>query len=164
MVGWILLGLGFLPLFFLWAALHEVMHYLAASSVREVDRVHFKLYPHTDPVAGFRFASVSWYQRGPPLEGRAEAWVYLAPRVPDLVGALLFPLAALFPGWWAYIWALVWLGGLIDGAWGSIGYTPHSDLRRGAQGLGISPWWLRIAGWALFTSSAALGTTLMVLR
>jgi hypothetical protein len=103
-----------------------------------------------------RFGGVRYLPKRRPTP-REDAAISLAPRIPNLIAVVLTPLSALLPGNWAILWLLVWGSGLIDLAYGSIGFSPFSDLRKAAENLEISPWLLRGLGF-LFVSLSACWT------
>lgn len=156
-----------IPCFFLWSAIHELSHLVVAKLQRDyVVRPSFKLYPHIDEVSQeFRWASISWeYPRDPKLSGKEFAAIMLAPRVLGLIAAIALPFACLLPELWMISsWLTIWGCGLIDLAYGSIGFSANSDLRVAALNLNISPWILRIAGWSVAIVSVAITITLLVI-
>lgn len=162
---WVVAGALALPAFFAWSALHEVSHYLAARLFRRVVSVRFRIYPHVDPVAGFRWAAVEWEYEGEPYAPAQDAFISAAPRIPDLVAVLLTPLAAAMPEpWLAAAWAVLVGAGLVDLAVGSIGWSEHSDLQRFARLGGHDLWTLRVAGWAAALGSAGTTVGLLLAR
>lgn len=146
--------------FFLWAALHEFSHGLAAKiELGSGTIVRYKLYPHFMPSGRFVFAEASWGSlSSKALEPRVKARIMLAPRVPDLVGATLFPLTAPvdFGVWWSILLAVAAGGALVDLAVGSLGIAPDSDLRAAASTLYRSPWKFRIIGFSIAAVSVAV--------
>jgi hypothetical protein len=152
-----------IPAYFIWTALHELAHYLMASRFRETSNVKFKLYPHKDPGQDFVWASVEYTLTSAlsPIETTA---VMLAPRILGFVALCLLPLSALFPFMWLQaVWMVFWGAGLVDMAWGSIGYTATSDLQRAAKSMRWNPWFLRILGWSLVLVSFAIMIVVFVI-
>jgi hypothetical protein len=152
------------PAFFVWSAVHELSHYVAARCLRRLSSASFKLYPHMQD-GHFVFASVSWtydsYDQT--LSPAEDALVSIAPRVPDLLAVVLAPMACLMPEpWIAAAWAVVVGAGLVDLAFGSIGTTSASDLQRFVRGGGHDVWVVRIVGWFLALSSASLTIGLLI--
>jgi len=152
-----LAALAVIPSFFLWAALHELAHYAVLKSYRPNASASFTLYPHRE-YGRFFWARINWEFDGEDITDRERAWVSLAPRIPDLVGATAAPLLAWLLPWpwpWTLIAVVVAAGSLLDLAIGSIGHDPESDLKRAARGLGTSVWAFRVPGWLLALGSAA---------
>jgi tetrahydromethanopterin S-methyltransferase subunit E len=151
-----------LPAFFMWSALHELSHYLMARRYRTITEASFRLYPHVEG-SNFVFASVLWEHDGAPFTPAEDAAISFAPRILDLLAVILTPLATLMPEpWLATSWCVLIGAGLVDLSYGSIGYTAASDLQRFAMGGGHSVWVVRIIGWALAVSSAALTVGLLI--
>lgn len=162
---WLVAALAAVPAFFLWSAVHELSHYLAARVFRKVVSVDFKLYPHVDPIAGFRWAAVWWEYEGPEILPVEDAAISVAPRIPALAACLLAPVAAAMPEpWAAALWAVLVGGGIVDQAVGSIGWNRHSDLQRFARGGGHDLWTLRVAGWLTVLGSASTTIALLAWR
>lgn len=143
------------PLFFLWAAAHELAHYLAVRAFASVD-AQFYLWPHRHEGRWY-WARVRWTYSGPErLSAQQLAWVFWAPRWADLLAVALLPLGPLMGDWGALAWTVVWAGGLIDLGFGSTGISETHDMRRYARMWELSPWLFRIAGSALIALSVAL--------
>ena len=144
-----------IPAFFLWTSIHELSHLAAAKLLVGADLEEMKLYPHVDPVAGFRWGSVQWRWKGRPPTDKAWAGIMFAPRLPNLAAALGFPFVGLLPVTGTLFVALcVFVGaGLVDLGNGSMGMGKYSDLRRGAGYLKKSPWLFRIAGFSAIAVS-----------
>ena len=141
--------------FFLWAALHELTHYIVLKKYRPEATASFKLYPHRE-YGRFFWARVAWEFDGEDINAYELAWVSIAPRFPDLVGVnLTVALAWLLPWPWVLPAVVLAAGSLVDLAVGSIGRDPESDLLRVSRGWQTSPWPLRILGWLLVLASAA---------
>lgn len=145
------------PSFFLWSAIHECSHYFVASRFRKVVGVEFKLYPHIDPQAGFRWAAIRWLYLGvPPLSGE-QALIFIAPRFPDLLAVILTPLVWLMPWpWLGALWLVLMGAGLVDLMVGSVGYNALSDLRIFCEKGNHDIWVWRILGWTLALLSAGI--------
>tara|TARA_Y100000590_G_scaffold468588_1_gene651889 strand:- start:771 stop:1973 length:1203 start_codon:yes stop_codon:yes gene_type:complete len=146
----------------LWCGIHETAHIIAARSYTKLSNVKFKLYPHKNKSLGFVWASVSWKPEKR-LSDSEFAWVSIAPRFPDILAVILFPLWALMPNGTAMlIWGAIWGAGLIDLFVGSLGISKTSDLRRAAKGWECNPWILRINGMMLILVSAVTGVLLFL--
>lgn len=153
------------PSFFVWSAVHELSHYVAARCLRKISSASFKLYPHVEEDGHFAFASVSWKYASydQTLSPAEDAAVSVAPRVPNLLAVILAPMACLMPEpWLAAAWAVLVGAGLVDLAFGSIGTTSASDLQRFVRGGGHNVWVVRIVGWLLAISSASLTVGLLI--
>jgi len=132
--------------FFAWATIHEVSHLWAAKKLVGVSKYKIKPYPHVHPTAGFRWAGVEyWPERE--VEPTESALISLAPRLPGMLATMMCPftlligaLLGLFP---AVMWFIFWGAGVVDFLNGSVGYSEHSDLKKAAKALNISPWVLR---------------------
>jgi len=142
--------------YFAWAYIHEMAHIIAAKKTIGLEKYELKIFPHTDPVAGFRWAACKYWYKEEPTD-KQRAIISLAPRIPDYVAFVAFAFAGLMSGWLALVWAIFWGAGLVDLINGSIGYSPYSDLRKAADSLKCSPWYLRIVGFASVLIS--VGTT-----
>jgi hypothetical protein len=152
------------PAFFAWTAIHELAHLAAAKWLVGAELVQMKLYPHVDPKAGFRWGSVQWKWHDRPPTDLEYAAIVFAPRAPDLVAVIAFPLVGLLPITGAvFLIVSVLLGaGLVDLGNGSMGINEHSDLRRGAVYLKKPPWLFRVTGFAVLLASAAAWLVLSV--
>jgi len=148
------------PAFFIWSAIHEYSHYFVASHQRKIVGVEFKIYPHVDPEAGFRWAAISWfYPEIPPLNGE-QALIFIAPRFPDLLSVLLTPFVWLMPWpWLGALWLVLMGAGLIDLTVGSIGHNKLSDLKRFCELGNHDIWVWRILGCTLALVSAGISLT-----
>jgi len=159
----IVIGLiSVVPLFIIWASIHEFSHLLAVKKFVEVVWWKMKLYPHMSEY-GFRWASVE-YKHTDPLTTGQQIMVSLAPRLPDTIAAILFPICAVLPEWWAWIWLLLWGAGIVDLFVGSVGYSENSDLRKAAKNLDVSPWLLRLYGFGLILVSMGCAILLYIWR
>lgn len=121
--------------FFLWAVVHEAAHILAAHVLVGVRTCVIVPFPHRKDGRWY-WARAEYVPKRQPTD-RDLGFVALAPRLPDAVAVLLAP----FLPWPLVILAL---GGWVDMAVGAIGVTEASDLRTGARGLNLSPWFLRL--------------------
>lgn len=83
-----------------------------------------------------------------------EAFIHLAPRIPDVIGAVTLPLAFLLDPPWFWFYTMVVGASLFDLGNGSIGWSLGADARRAAAALRICPWWLRGIGWGIVATSA----------
>ena len=148
----IILTIALLPILFLWTAIHEMSHIFMAKSLLDVTEWSVKLYPHIherDGTKYFVWGLSMWRYDGDTTPAK-EAAISLAPRIPDLVAAMMLQAYWLIPyGWWSWVLVAFGVGGLIDLAVGSIGSGDMSDLQRASKSLDISPWILRIAGWII---------------
>lgn len=158
MVLYVIVGVvALVPLFFLWSFIHELAHFRMLKRFQPEATAKYRIYPHVHERLGFVFASVTWENLQRPLEGSNRAWVSIAPRIPDTIGACLaLGCAWTLSGWPAYVLTFLFGGSLLDMGYGSIGYNETSDLRRAAKGWGINPWVLRLAGWG-FAVGVATG-------
>ena len=148
------------PAFFIWSAIHEYSHYFIASHQRKVVGVEFKLYPHVDQAAGFRWAAVKWYYLGVPPLNKEQALISVAPRFPDLLAVLLTPLVWVMPWpWLGALWLVLMGAGLVDLFVGSIGYNKLSDLKIFCEFGNHDIWIWRILGWTLTLVSAGISLT-----
>ena len=133
-----------LPTFFAWAAIHEFSHYVVARWRVGVKSAKFRLYPHKRR-GRFMWASITYWpeRNSTPYD---EALICIAPRFPDALGCWAVAFAGLFDGMWFVIWTVVFGGAVVDLIVGSIGWNPHSDLRKVAAAANKSPWMFRIGG------------------
>lgn len=155
-------AVGAVPMFLLWSFLHEMLHVVMAEHRVGVRDWSINLIPHRYK-GSWRWASCTWVPAGEVSE-RDRVWISLAPRIPDVGAALLFPAFSYLPEWaWAG-WFILFGAGLVDLGVGSMGRSEHSDLRRAAESLEISPWWLRLAGWAVLVLSVVVGAVLAFLN
>jgi hypothetical protein len=155
---WAIYGAVSLLSFFLWVTIHELAHIAAAKFTCGVSKWRIYPYPHTH-ADGFYWGRATWW----PLRqanDEEQIWISLAPRIPDITAALVFPLFLAFH-WW--IPAIIAGAGLVDFFTGSLGIREHSDLRRAATAWKLSPWVLRIAGMAVITASVIVGLSLALL-
>lgn len=143
------LGIGS---FFLWATIHELSHLVAAKLAADATLIEIKVWPHFHN-DNFYWASIR-YERHREASRAGDAFIHLAPRIPDLIGALALPLACLLPSPWFWFYTVVVGAALFDLGNGSIGYCEHADLRRAARAMQISPWWIRVVGWTIAATSA----------
>lgn len=146
---WLLLIPALPATFFLWAAIHEGAHLLAARIAAPISSASMRLWPYRTDDGSWRWAESRWNWRDVPSL-QAIGWVMLAPRLPNALGGMLLPGAATLPEtWMVVVWTVVWAGGVADLAVGSMGIGANSDLRRAAIALDLSPWVMRIGGWTL---------------
>lgn len=148
------------PVFFLWNAIHEFSHLLAVKATIGYQWYKVNLFPqwYGNKWWQVRFGLIQWMPNiGKPATPRQKALISFAPRFANFIAAALFPLFALFPGYWSLLWIMIFGAGLVDFAVGSIGYTEISDLKKGSAALGISPWIARICGFGVIAVSVAIG-------
>lgn len=161
-LAWLLLPLCVVASWFLWTALHELSHVVAARAFRKLTKVRFFLWPHMHE-GDFYFARVQfWWEEGGPLKPSEEVTMKLAPRLLNIVAAIAFPFVALFSWPWNFAWAIGWGAGLIDFFVGSLGISPFSDLRMSAERLRIDPNVIRIIGLTIILVSVILGGVLLL--
>ena len=155
---WLIFALCVPVVWFLWTVLHEVSHVAMARAFRKLERVKFWLWPHFDENNNFYFARVKfWWREGGPLNKWEMAAMKFAPRIMNLVAAICFPFLASFglPG--MLFWGLFWGAGLVDFIVGSLGIRPQSDLRTGAEALGVNPMVFRVVGFFIILVSIMWG-------
>lgn len=143
---------------FVWTALHELSHGIFAKYQADGYGFIYYLHPHRDDRGEFFFARVVWLSDNwDEIDPGRKGWIFFAPRFLGILSLICFPLLGLFslPG--ALVWAVVWAGGVVDTAVGSMGISPRSDLRKYSRMWGINPWIPRVVGWALVLTSASLG-------
>lgn len=146
-----------------WANVHEFSHVGAARLVGPLSSWSVRGYPKKDE-EGFTWASSKWTWKKVPSLGRVGA-VFLAPRIPDLVACCVLPFGAgLETTWQVVAWAAFWGAGIVDLGFGSVGWSPSSDLRRAATAIGFSPWVGRVAGFSAIVLSVGLWGWLVALR
>jgi len=157
-----------LPIFtFAWMAIHELSHYLMCRSFVDITDVQFKLYPHfhkRDGKKTFRFAGVRWKYIDKIPTGKQSGLIYLAPRIPDVIAAILLPLGILFmpPVIPLTIWLCFFGCGLVDLGYGSAGISEFSDTKRASMALDISPNLLRALGYTTLCVSGGLTLALLL--
>lgn len=149
----------------MWTVLHELSHVLVAKLLAPVKRVDWWLYPHRDENGNFFFARVSWqWVDDPSLTNRDKIMLYSAPRIMNVVAAIMLPFSCAFSSPWSYVWFIVWVAGLIDLFVGSLGISEASDLKNSAKVAGISPWIFRVVGMLVALMSVIIGIILLVLQ
>lgn len=139
-----------------WNAIHELSHLAMAHLLVGVDEYELKLYPHRYKDS-WRFASFRYRPKRLPSAEETAA-ILLAPRIPNIISALVLPLVALLPIF-SSLWIMgvvFWIGGLLDLWVGSWGAKSYSDLQRAAHHLGIDPGVLQRAGKLLIVLSVLL--------
>lgn len=160
MLSIILLAALVVSSYFAWTAIHEYSHLLMAKKKVGVPKYEMKLYPHIGPGEGpwwkrIRFGSVKYWLTREPTPSE-DYQISIAPRYADLVAVVMFPLTACLSGPFAWVWAIFWGAGLVDLIYGSIGYSPYSDLRKAAESQDINPWVLRGLGFGAAAISLAV--------
>ena len=149
-----------IPLFFVWATLHELSHAAVVSFFIRVKKFTFCLYPHKRN-GQLVFAYVSWEPEEEQVTWEQFAWVLFAPRWLNLLACIAFPFMFLIPGDWKVLWGIFWFGGLLDFANGSIGVGHMSDMATYASVWDISPWVFRVVGFSLIFASIISGFFLL---
>ena len=155
MIVWPTVFILAVPLFFVWALIHEFSHLIVAKRVGYVKSWHMKLWPHITN-GTFRWAAVYYvlYRR---LSPHNNVRIAMAPRVPDLIAATALPFAGCFNDPHAItIWLSIWGAGVINFIVGSLGISAQSDLRQAARGLLINAWELRVVAFMLIIPSVIL--------
>jgi hypothetical protein len=151
MIGILIFILLMLPQFLTWAVIHEMSHVLMAKALLKVTEWTIRPYPHFHEYDGNRYfvwALSLWRYDGETTPSKNAA-IHLAPRIMDMVAAVGIHAYWFMPdSLWTLPLVAFCIGGLIDLAVGSSGATDVSDLKRASDALEISPWWLRITGWA----------------
>lgn len=133
--------------YWVWMLIHELSHITAAKTQLNVTWWKLIPYPHmTD--GGFAWARVRWTYMGDITNGQ-RAFISLAPRIPDLIGLAVLQAAWFMSGPLMWFWTIFWFGAVVDLAYGSIGKSDGSDLRKASVALKWSPWILRVGGWIL---------------
>ena len=152
------------PIIFLaWAAIHELSHYLVARKYLNIISVDFFLYPHKSKSLGFVWARVKWLADRIPTNYEL-ANISVAPRIPNLIAAIMFTLWSLMPtNILMLLWSGFWIGGLIDLFVGSLGINKQSDLQRVSNGWNLEPWILRVAGMSVVFSSIIISLLIYLL-
>ena len=153
---WLLWILEIPLAWFLWTALHETSHVIAAHSFAKLTDIKWWLYPHRDEAGNFYFAKVQWNWNAEPASPIHNAIIYLAPRVMDIVAAIALPFAVIFSVPWMIAWIIFWGSGIVDFIVGSLGISEYSDLKRAATHLTIDPNIIRIIGFAIISISIVL--------
>lgn len=146
--------------YFLWCYIHEMSHVLMVKKLVGIQWYKIRLLPDFKS-GSIRFASCQYL----PVRERTDdeiAAISMAPRIPDLIAAFLLPFGALFLGGLLLQFWIIFLGaGVVDLIWGSIGYSPSSDLRTAAAAQGQTPTAKRLAGF--FFAAVSIVATLLLL-
>lgn len=155
MLEWLVVAACAPASFFVWAAVHELSHYVVLRSFVKVESAKFRLYPHRARNGRLVWASVEWRAEAP--TARQMSWVSMAPRLPDLAGCAGACISA-----WVWGWSLPGLamtallaGAVVDLGVGSTGVSAESDLRRASRGWDVPPWLFRVSGFAVVVASSA---------
>lgn len=135
-----------------WILIHEFSHLFMAKKFLHVKEWTIIPYPHIDK-GTFFFARMIWVHTKKNISQKKRAAISLAPRIPNLFAALLLNLAWFLPKQIQWFWIIFCIGGLIDLAYGSIGKSERSDLKKASKALQINPWILRISGFLVTLSS-----------
>lgn len=159
----ILYGLGAIIsaglLFLLWATLHELSHAYFVRRYAPIEKINFYLYPHKHD-GKFYWARVQWFYKKDVkinITPNQMALIYFAPRWADGLACVMFCLTGLLTGPLQWVWAVLWLGGIIDLVVGSFGIRKFSDLEGYSHHWGINPWVFRIAQFSLCIISLFVG-------
>lgn len=130
-----------------WIMIHELSHILMASKLLNVKEWKIIPYPHIDK-GSFFFARAIWKYIGKNTPKKRAA-ISLAPRLPNIIAALMLQIAWFLPNPAQLFWIIFWIGGIVDLIYGSIGYSKRSDLQKASKQLKLNPWVLRIIGFTL---------------
>ena len=159
----ILYGLGIVLsaalLFLVWTILHEFSHAYFAKRYAPIEKFVFYLYPHKHD-GKFYWARVQWFYKKDVkinITPNQMALIYFAPRWADLLACGMFCLTGLLTGPFQWLWAVIWFGGILDLANGSLGLRKHSDLKGYSYHWNINPWVFRIGGFVLCAISLFIG-------
>jgi len=136
---WVFAALFAVLCFFAWTIIHELSHVAAAKLGPGVEWWKIKPYPHKNEYLGFVWASCRYRFSNTPT-AKQEGWINFAPRLPDFLAAVLFPLGALMPWPFALFWCIFFGAGLIDMFTGSLGISKKSDLQRMITNMRESGW------------------------
>ena len=120
--------------YFLWAYIHEYAHLLTAKKLVGVKSYTMRIYPHKHSRLGFVFASVSYEYARETMTENERAWISFAPRIPDALALIVFPLTHDLD----IFWIILVGGGLVDTIRGSFIFSPTSDIKRYCDAWGLS--------------------------
>ena len=142
-----------IPLFFLWAFIHEEAHAFVCKRLRPDATFTKKYYPHTMPSGRLVFAAYYSKFKGE-LTDSERARIAIAPAVCDMaaIGLLHLSYLLLGAGIVQTVIMILCVGGLVDLITFSIGKSPESDLQRVGR-VGVDVWKLRIYYWAFILST-----------
>lgn len=114
-----------------WTYIHEGAHLLALKRFKEVTSWTIKPYPHKHPELGFVYGSVNYEYKGI-LTLKQDALVSIAPRVPNLIGCVLFCVNT-----GSMYWDIFFAGAVVDLIRGSLPLRETSDICRYSKGFKI---------------------------
>ena len=138
--------------YFVWCYIHEMAHILMAKKLVGMQRYDLKVYPHRTKSNMFVWASCQYWLNRKATD-KEDGLISLAPRIPDALAVLMFPLAGLMSGWLFIFWAVFWGAGLVDLFNGSLGIRVQSDLRRASVSFKINGFLMRIVGMTFVAAS-----------
>lgn len=159
---WLIYVLAVIGTWLAWNVIHEMSHVLMAKAL--VGLKTWKIYPYPHKVGdNFVWARSRWkFIEKPTCHQKAA--IHLAPRIPNIVFILLMAVVCMAQSPLAMFWLIFCGGALVDLFTGSLGISKFSDLKITSCQLGISPWWLRIAGMVACTQGALLFVMLFVMH
>jgi len=144
-----------------WTYFHEISHVIAASKTAGITKYSINVFPTFSPRLLFGYCDYDLKRK---LTAREQVIVSLAPRIPDAVAVLAFPvvgyLGNVVDPAFAIMYGVFWGAGIVDLMVGSMGMSPHSDLRKAATDGNINPWKLRLAGWGAVLLSVGAAAAL----
>jgi hypothetical protein len=143
-----------------WTVAHEISHFLALKSVRNVSYWKIDLVPRIIQ-NNIQWARINMVREGEPLNSNETALVYLAPRIMNLVASIMIVFSFLLSGDLLIYWLLFWGAGLVDFFVGSLGVSPKSDLQIASKAINWNPNIIRFIGFIIILIS--LFTTVMLL-
>jgi hypothetical protein len=148
---YIILGIIFI---FGWVMMHEISHIVGAKAVGDVEEWRVKPYPHMSD-GDLLIAGAYWKWGGEPSGNLG--WIYLAPRIVNILSFIGIGLAYMVSGPLQVILLIFSFFGLVDLFYGSLGIRERSDLRRASWYFGIDAWVMRIIGILLSIIGLGLG-------
>jgi hypothetical protein len=144
---WIILFVFAVFCYVLWTAIHELSHVLMARLLVGISYWEINLIPKIKEAKLLRIQFASCFYI--PLKRstkQQQAAISLAPRIPDVLGAIALPFVSLMPAPISYFMMVFFGSALVDLFVGSIGMSEESDLRKAAENIDLSPWTLRLMG------------------
>jgi hypothetical protein len=157
-----------ISLFFIHTFLHELSHVVAAKLLFNADIKTFKPYPHFIDKS-FVFGSISYTLKDydfSETHQRKLGWVYFAPRIINVVCAILLPIVVLVMPWnlWGLIAVLFFITNLIDLVWGTAGINLNSDIQQYSKYLNIDINMLRVCQIVLFLFTIIFSIILLFIQ
>jgi len=144
----------------LWAAIHELSHVLMARLLVGISYWEINLIPKLKEAKHFRIQFAScFYIPLKRVNEKQQAAISLAPRIPDVLGAIALPFVSLMPAPTSYFMMVFCGSALVDLFVGSLGMSEKSDLRKAARNIDLSPWTLRLMG-----ACVIIGTVFLTLK